>query len=171
MDRNQKAEAVAQLNETFSENELVVLCHYKGLSVAEMTDLRRKLSAEGGQFKVTKNRLAQRALEGTQFSALADKFTGPTGIATSKDPVTAAKVAQNFANDHDKLVIIAGAMGDKMLDAEGVKQLSKLPSLEELRSKIVGVLQAPASKMVGVMEAPAVQVARVFGAYGAKEDA
>ena len=151
VNRAQKSEAVDQLHQAFEENEIVMVCHYKGLTVAQMTDLRRKLTAEGGSFKVTKNRLAQRALEGTRYETLKELFTGPTGIAVSTQPVTAAKVAQSFADDNDKLVIIGGAMGETMLDAEGVKQLSKLPTMDELRSKIVGLLQAPASKMVGVL--------------------
>tara|TARA_B100001778_G_C18599614_1_gene636552 strand:- start:2817 stop:3329 length:513 start_codon:yes stop_codon:yes gene_type:complete len=168
VNKSQKTEAVAQLNQTFEENEIVVVCQYKGLTVAEISDFRSKLRAEGANFKVTKNRLARLALKGTRYEGLDEHFTGPTGIAISKDPVAAAKIAQNYSKGNDKLVIIAGALGEKMLDASGVEQLSKLPSLDELRSKLVGLLQAPASKMVGVLQAPAGQIARVVGAYGAK---
>lgn len=168
MNRTQKTEAVEQLHQAFGDNEIVVVCHYKGLTVAQISDLRRQLRAEGGSFKVTKNRLAQRALADTPYAGLANLFTGPTGVAISKDPISAAKVTQKFAKDNDKLIILGGAMGATVLDAAGVETLSKLPSLDELRSKIIGLLQAPASKMVGVLQAPAGQIARVCGAYGAK---
>lgn len=168
MNKSQKTEAVTQLNQVFEENEIVVVCQYKGLTVAEITDFRSKLRAEGANFKVTKNRLARLALKGTRYEGLDSHFVGPTGIAISKDPVAAAKIAQSFSKTNEKLVIIAGALGTKMLDAASVELLSKLPSLDGLRSQLIGILQAPASKMVGVLQAPAGQIARVVGAYGAK---
>lgn len=169
MDRGKKEALVAELRQTFDENELVVVTHQSGLTVAEASDLRRKMREAGARFKVTKNRLAKLALKDTKFEHLTDDFTGPTAIAVSVDPVAAAKVAVEFANKNDKLVIVSGALGEKGLDAEGVKALAKLPSLDELRGKIVGLLQAPAGKLAAVTQAPAGQLARVFGAYGAKD--
>ncbi len=169
MDRGKKEALVAELRQTFDENELVVITHQTGLTVAQASDLRRKMREAGARFKVTKNRLAKIALKGTKFEHLSDTFTGPTAIAVSVDPVAAAKVAVEFANKNDKLVIVAGALGDKELDAESVKALAKLPSLDELRGKIVGLLQAPAGKLASVTQAPAAQLARVFGAYAAKD--
>lgn len=169
MDRGKKEALVAELRQTFDENELMVVTHQTGLTVAEASDLRRKMREAGARFKVTKNRLAKLALEGTKFEHLADNFSGPTAIAVSVDPVAAAKVAVEFANKNDKLVILSGALGDKPLDVDSVKALAKLPSLDELRGKIVGLLQAPAGKLASVTQAPAGQLARVFGAYAAKE--
>lgn len=169
MDRGKKEALVAELRQTFDENELVVVTHQTGLTVAEVSDLRRKMREAGARFKVTKNRLAKLALKDTKFAHLSDNFTGPTAIAVSVDPVAAAKVAVEFANKNDKLVIVSGALGEKGLDAEGVKTLAKLPSLDELRGKIVGLLQAPAGKLASVTQAPAAQLARVFGAYAAKD--
>lgn len=169
MDRLQKEALVAELRQTFDENELVVVTHQSGLTVAEASDLRRQMREAGARFKVTKNRLVKLALKGTRFEHLADIFSGPTAIAVSVDPVVAAKVAVEFANKNDKLTIVAGALGEKELDSEGVKALAKLPSLDELRGKIIGLLQAPAGKLASVTQAPAAQLARVFGAYAAKE--
>ncbi len=169
MDRSKKEALVAELRQTFDENELVVVTHQSGLTVAEASDLRRQMREAGARFKVTKNRLVKLALKGTRFEHLADIFSGPTAIAVSVDPVVAAKVAVEFANKNDKLTIVAGALGEKELDSEGVKALAKLPSLDELRGKIIGLLQAPAGKLASVTQAPAAQLARVFGAYAAKE--
>lgn len=169
MDRGKKEALVAELRQTFDENELVVVTHQSGLTVAEASDLRRKMREAGARFKVTKNRLAKLALKDTKFEHLTDDFTGPTAIAVSVDPVAAAKVAVEFANKNDKLQIVSGALGEKGLDADGVKALAKLPSLDELRGKIVGLLQAPAGKLAAVTQAPAGQLARVFGAYAAKD--
>lgn len=164
MNRAQKVEEVAKLNEAFQDNETVVITHYSGLSVAEITDLRRRMLKAGGRFKVTKNRLAKRALEGTRFEQLNDMFTGPTAIATSQDPIAAAKVAYDYAKDNEKLVIIGGAMGNTLLDAAGVEALAKMPSLDELRSKIVGILVAPATRIATILQQPGTQVARVLQA-------
>ena len=169
MDRGKKEALVAELRQTFDENELVVVTHQSGLTVAEASDLRRKMREAGARFKVTKNRLAKLALKDTKFEHLTDDFTGPTAIAVSVDPVAAAKVAVEFANKNEKLQIVSGALGEKGLDADGVKALAKLPSLDELRGKIVGLLQAPAGKLASVTQAPAAQLARVFGAYAAKD--
>lgn len=168
MTRTEKTDEVGELNGLFSDSEIVVLTHYSGLTVSAITQLRKDLRAEGGSFKVTKNTLARRALKGTKFEALEDKFTGPTGVAVSKDPVAAARVAHKFAKGNDKLVILGGALGAQVLDAEGVKRLASLPSLDELRGKLVGLIQAPATKIAGVLQAPAGQLARVVGAHAAK---
>lgn len=168
MSRVQKEAEIKELNERFSNDELVVVAHYSGLSVSELTDLRAQLRAEGASFKVTKNSLTKLAIKGTQFEQLGDLFTGPTGVASSQDPVAAAKVAHKFAKDHDKLIILGGALGDMILDAKGVEAIAKLPSLDEIRSKLVGLLQAPAQKIAGVMQAPARELVGVTKAYGEK---
>lgn len=170
MNRSEKAEAIAELNQTFKDANLVVVTRQSGLTVAEVTDLRRKIRAAGASYKVTKNRLTLRALEGTAFKALGTLFSGPTAIAYSEDPVAAAKVVAAFAKDNEKLTIVGGALGENVLDVAGVQALATLPSLDALRGKIIGLLQAPATKVAVVLQAPAGQVARVFGAYGAKED-
>ncbi len=171
MDRSQKEELVASLHKTFSETNLVVVTQQSGMTVAEASDLRRKMLEAGASYKVTKNRLTRLALEGTKFEALKELFTGPTAIAVSEDPVAAAKVAVNFAKANEKLVIVGGAMGETTLDPEAIKALASLPSLDELRGKLIGVLQAPATKVAGVVQAPAAQLARVFSAYGSQGEA
>ncbi len=171
MDRADKKAAVASLNATFGEAGVVVVTRNLGLTVAKSTELRTKMRAEGASYKVTKNRLAKLAAVGTPYEAIADLLTGPIALATSTDPVAAAKVAVNFAKDNEKLEIVGGAMGDTVLDADGVKALASMPSLDELRAKIIGLVNAPATKVVQVIQAPAGQLARVFGAYATKEDA
>ncbi|WP_109806464.1 50S ribosomal protein L10 [Sphingosinithalassobacter portus] len=171
MDRSQKTEAVAELNRTFNEVGVVVVTRNLGMTVAQSTDLRNKMREAGASYKVSKNRLAKIALEGTDYAGLSDLLTGPTALSTSVDPVAAAKVVNEFAKTNDKLEIVGGAMGSTMLDVEGVKALASLPSLDELRGKIVGLIQAPAQKLASVTQAPAGQLARVFGAYGAKDAA
>ncbi|WP_136163103.1 50S ribosomal protein L10 [Sphingomonas flavalba] len=171
MDRAQKSELVAELNRTFSEVGVVVVTRNLGLTVAQSTVLRGKMREAGASYKVAKNRLAKIAIEGTPYAGLSDLLTGPTGIASSSDPVAAAKVAVDFAKANDKFEIVGGAMGDVLLDVDGVKALAALPSLDELRAKIVGLVQAPATKVVQVVQAPAGQLARVFGAYAAKDAA
>ena len=171
MDRAQKKELVAELNQTFEGAGLVVVTHQTGMTVGESSDLRGQIRAAGAGFKVTKNRLTRLALEGTKYKALQSLFTGPTAIAYSEDPVAAAKVCVEFANKNEKLTIVGGALGEKVLDVNEVKALAKLPSLDELRGKIIGVLQAPATKVAGVIQAPAGQLARVVSAYASKGDA
>jgi large subunit ribosomal protein L10 len=171
VNRTEKEQTVASLKQMFDDSTVVVVTHYTGLTVAELTDLRSRMRDAGAQFKVTKNRLTRLALEGTSFQSLQDLFNGPTAVAFSADPVAAAKVTAAFAKDNEKLVILGGAFGDQVLDVNGVKTLASMPSLDELRGKIVGLLQAPATKVAGVLQAPAGQVARVFGAYGAKDAA
>ena len=171
MDRAQKSEQVAALNRTLNETSVVVVTRNLGMTVAQSTALRVKMREAGASYKVTKNSLARIAAEGTPYVSLSDLLVGPTALATSVDPVAAAKVAVEFAKTNDKLEIVGGAMGDTVLDIAGVKALAALPSLDELRAKIVGLIQAPATKVVSVLQAPAGQLARVFGAYAAKEDA
>jgi large subunit ribosomal protein L10 len=171
MDRAQKSELVAGLNRTFSETGVVVITRNLGMTVAQSTALRTKMRDAGASYKVAKNRLAKLAIEGTPYVSIGALLTGPTAIATSSDPVAAAKVAVEFAKTNDKLEIVGGAMGDTVLDVEGVKALAMLPSLDELRAKIVGLISAPATKVVQIVQAPAGQLARVLGAYAAKEAA
>ncbi|TVQ83681.1 MAG: 50S ribosomal protein L10 [Micavibrio sp.] len=168
MNRAQKVKAVEELHQMFESSELVVITHYSGLNVAEISELRAKMRESGASFKVTKNTLAKRAVEGTRFSGLADQFSGPTGMATSQDPVAAARVAYEYAKENDKLVILGGALGEQILDSASVEALAKLPSLDELRSKLVGLLVAPATRVATVLQAPASQLARVTRAYADK---
>lgn len=168
MDRAKKEALVADLHETLSSASLVVLTHAQGLTVAEVSDLRAKMREAGASFKVTKNTLAKIALKDTQFEYLSDRFIGPTAVAASSDPIAAAKVAVDYAKEKkEKFVIIAGGLDMKEIDEAAVRNLATLPSLDELRGKLVGLLQAPATKVAGVLQAPAGQLARVFGAYGA----
>ena len=171
MNRAEKQAWIEETNEQVKGAEIVILAHYKGLNVDEMTALRRKVREAGAGFKVTKNRLATRAVAGTNYESLTDMFKGPTAIAFSSDPVAAAKAMQEFAKKEEKLVLLGGAFGETMLDQAGIKQLASLPSLDELRAKIIAMLQTPATKVAGVLQAPAGQLARVIGAYGAKEAA
>lgn len=169
MDRAKKEALVTELHETFEANNLLILTHQVGLSVVEVSELRQQMREAGGSFKVTKNRLAKIALKGTKFEGLTDQFTGPTAVAVSEDPVAAAKVAVEFAKKNDKLTVLCGGLGEDTLDAAQVQALAKLPSLDELRGKLVGLLQAPAQKIASVLQAPSGQLARVFGAYGNSE--
>ena len=171
MNRSEKTDTVAALNATFNEAAVVVVTRNLGLTVAQSTDLRLKMRDAGAGYKVAKNRLAKIALNDTQYESLSDLLTGPTALATSGDPVAAAKVAVEFAKTNDKLEIVGGAMGSTVLDVEGVMALASLPSLDELRAKLIGLVQAPATKVAQVISAPAGQLARVFGAYAAKEAA
>ncbi len=171
MDRAQKKELVAELNGIFKSTGVVVAVTYSGLNVADMTDLRNKMREAGGSLKVVKNRLTRLALEGTGMEELGDLFVGPVAIGYSDDPVAAPKVLKAFAKDHDVVEIKGGMMETTYLDASGVDTLASLPSLDELRGKLVGLLQAPAQKVAAVSAAPAGQLARVFGAYGSKDAA
>lgn len=159
------------MHEAFNNSSLIVLAHNKGLSVKEMTDLRQKSKAAGTSFKVSKNTLALIALKNTSHEALAPHFVGPTTIAYSKDPVAAAKVIAEFANTNKNIEIIAGSMSGKHIDKNAVIALSKLPSLDELRSKLIAVLQAPGTQIARVLQAPGSQVARVISAHAAKSAA
>ncbi len=171
MDRARKEELVVELNGAFADAALVVVTHQSGLTVAESTDLRRRMREAGASFKVTKNRLVKLALVGTPYEGIADLFEGPTAIAYSADPVVAARVAVDFSKENEKLVVIGGAMAEDRLDEAGVKALAALPSLDDLRSKLVGLLNAPATKVAGVLQAPAGQLARVLSAHAEQDEA
>lgn len=171
MDRAEKREFVTGLNDVFKSTGSVVVAHYAGLTVANMNDLRSKMRAAGGTVKVAKNRLAVIALQGTDSEGMKDLFKGQTVIAYAEDPVAAPKVVADFAKTNDKLVIVGGAMGSTVLDPNGVKALATMPSLDELRAKIVGMIQTPATRIAAVVNAPAGNLARVFGAYSRKDEA
>lgn len=171
MDRVQKKELVAALNATFSETSVVVVTRNLGLTVAQVNELRRKMQAAGASYKVAKNRLARIAAEGTPYASLSPLLTGPTALSTSTDPVAAAKAIVEFAKTTDKIEIVGGAMGSTVLDVNGVKALAALPSLDELRATLVGLINAPATKIARVVSAPATKVARVVSAYAEKEAA
>jgi large subunit ribosomal protein L10 len=170
VDRAEKRELVTGLNEVFKSTGSVVVAHYAGLTVANMNDLRSKMRAAGGTVKVAKNRLAVIALQGTDSAGIQKLFKGQTLVAYAEDPVAAPKVASDFAKANDKLVILGGAMGATTLDADGVKALATMPSLDELRAKIVGMISTPATRIAAVVKAPAGNVARVIGAYARKEE-
>ena len=169
MDRTQKVETVKSLNGLFADAGAVVVAHYSGMTVAQMGELRSRLRKAGASFRVAKNRLAVRAVEGTQAKAIAELFRGPTGIAYSKDPVAAPKIIVAYAKENDKLKILGGIAVGSVLSAEGVKALAGLPSLDQLRAKIIGLLQAPATKVAGVLQAPAGGLARVISAHANKQ--
>ena len=171
MDRTAKNDAVATLNGVFSNPSVVVVAHYAGLTVAQFQKLRREMKANGATVKVAKNRLAKIALEGTDVASISKLLTGPTLIAYSSDPVAAPKVATAFAKENDKLVILGGAMGKTALNPDGVKALATMPSLDELRAKLLGLLVAPATKIAQLSTAPAAKLARVFQAYADKDAA
>ncbi len=171
MDRAQKPIVVSELNSSFNEVGVVVVTRNLGLTVAQSTALRLKMRDAGATFKVTKNSLAKIAAKGTAYEGISDMLTGPIALASSVDPVAAAKVVVEFAKTNDRLEIVGGSMGADVLSVDGVKALATLPSLDELRAKIVGLVQAPATKVVQIVQAPAGQLARVLGAYAAKEAA
>ena len=171
MDRAEKRELVTELNGVFASAGTVVVAHYAGITVAQMNDLRTKMREAGGTVKVAKNRLAKIALKGTPSESMQDLFNGQTLIAYSDDPIVAPKVASDFAKGNDNLVILGGAMGTTHLDANAVKALATLPSLDELRAKLVGMISTPATRIAQVVSAPAAQVARVVGAYAQKDEA
>jgi large subunit ribosomal protein L10 len=170
VDRAQKKEMVDDLGQIFAESGSVVVARYTGLTVAQMTDLRRRLGVAGGQFKVIKNRLAKIALDNSGNGAARDMFVEPTGIAFAKDPVAAAKVSAEYARVNDKFVIIGGFLGRDTLDQEGVKALAAIPSLDVLRAQLCGVLNAPATKLVRTLNAPAASLAIVLDAYRRKQE-
>lgn len=169
MDRSQKQKVVESLNQVLKANSLVVVTRHNGLTASETADLRRRMRAVQASFKVAKNRLTRLALKGTKFEQLADMLKGPTALAASADPVAAAKAAHDYANQNDKLVIVGGALNEKLLNAEAVKALARLPSLNELRAKIAGMLKTPATRVATVLQAPAAQLARVLKAKAEKK--
>ena len=171
MDRTKKAEQVEALNGVFAKSGVVVAAHYTGMTVSDMGRLRSRLRGSGAEFKVVKNRLAKRALQGTNAGPLAELFKGPTGIAYSQDPMGAVKAAVAYAKENGKFVILGGVMGAEVLDQKAVKALAELPSLDELRAMICGLLKAPATKLASLLQAPAGQLARVVGAHARKSQA
>lgn len=168
--RAEKARVIDDLNAVFGATGVVVVTHYKGLTVAEITDLRGRIREAGAAFRVTKNKLAQLALEGTPYAQIAPLFKGPTAIAFSSDPAAAPKIVSEFARKNDKLQIVGGGLSGTLLDAASVRALAELPSLDELRAKLIGLLNAPASRLVGLLQAPGGQVARVLAARGEQQD-
>ena len=170
MDRSQKAESVASLNAVFNQAGVVVVTRNLGLTVAQSTELRTKIREAGATYKVAKNRLAKLAIQDTDYVGIGDFLTGPTALASSEDPVAAAKAVVEFAKANDKIEIVGGSMGTQVLTPEGVKALASMPSLDELRAKLIGLVQAPATKIAQLSTAPAAKLDRVFGAY-AKEAA
>ena len=170
MDRAQKRDFVAGLAQVFAETSMVVVTRNQGLTVAEATDLRRRMRAAGATFKVAKNRLATRALDGTQFTGIKPLLRGPTALAWAADPVAVAKATVEYSRGNDKLVVVGGALGARVLDPDGVRALAELPSLEQLRAQLVGLIATPATRVAGTLQASAGQLARVFGAFARKEE-
>ena len=171
MDRAQKQQLTASLHQDLSDTVCVVVTHQTGLSVAEVTQLRQQMRSAGARYRVTKNRLVKRALEGTRFEALAPLFSGPTAIAFSQDPVAAARAAVAYANRNTKLTIVGGGLSGQLLDEAAVKALATLPSLDELRGKIIGLINAPATKLAALLQTPAGQLARVLAAHAEQGEA
>lgn len=165
MDRTEKREFVASLAAVFAETSMVVVTRNDGLTVADVTELRRRVRAAGATYKVAKNRLANLALAGTQFEGISPLLKGPTAISWADEPVAVAKVLVEFAKTNDKLVLLGGSLGSQTLSVEGVKALAELPSLDVLRAQLVGLISTPATRIAGVLQAPGGQLARVFGAY------
>jgi len=171
VDRAEKKECVESLAAVFKSTSAVVVAHYSGLTVSQMQALRKQMRAAGAHVQVAKNRLVKIALEGSEVASISGLMQGPTLIAYSSDPVAAAKAAVAFAKDNDKLVILGGAMGKTALNVDGVKSLATMPSLDELRGKLLGLLQAPATKLAQLTTAPAAKLARVVAAYAEKDAA
>lgn len=171
MDRTEKREFVTELNQALTGTSMIVVTRNAGMTVAEVTELRRKMRASGSTYKVAKNRLTNLALAGTPFDGIQPLLKGPVALAWAKDPVAVAKVAVEFAKTNEKFVVVGGSLGSQKLDANGIKALSELPSLDTLRAGLLGLLAAPATKIAGVLQAPAGQLARVFGAYANRDEA
>ena len=164
MNRTEKAELIETLQTAFSGSTTIVVAHQVGMTVAESSELRQKMRDAQAGFKVTKNRIAKLALKGTRFEDLESLFAGPTAVGMSKDPVAAAKTLVDYAKGNSKFTIVGGSMDGKVLDLAGIEALAKLPSLDELRGTLVGLIQAPAAKIARVTKAPAGKVARVVKA-------
>jgi large subunit ribosomal protein L10 len=171
VDRTEKREFVASLATVFAETSFVLVAQNKGLTVADVSELRRRMRAAGATYRVAKNRLATLALDGTRFDGVKPLLKGPTALAWSTDPVAVAKTAVEFAKTNDKFVVLGGALGTQTLDASGIKALAELPSLETLRAQLVGLIQTPATRIAGILQAPGGQVARVLAAYAKKDEA
>ena len=171
MDRTEKREFIAHLAAVFADTSFVLVAQNKGLTVADVSDLRRRMRGAGATYKVAKNRLANLALDGTRFQGIQPLLKGPTALAWSTDPVAVAKTAVEFAKGNDKFVILGGALGAQTLNPDGVKALAELPSLETLRAQLLGLIQTPATRIAGVLQAPGSQLARVFSAFAKKDEA
>ena len=171
MDRTEKREFVSTLGQVFAETQMVVVTRNNGMTVAEVSNLRRQMRASGSTYKVAKNRLAALALDGTRFEGIKPMLKGPTALAWSKDPVAVAKAALDYAKTNERFVVIGGALGTQTLNADGIKALADLPSLDVLRARLLGMLQTPGTRIAAVLQAPAGQLARVFGAYANKDGA
>jgi len=170
VDRTEKREFVAGLNQSLSDTSMIVVTRNAGLTVAEVTDLRKKMGAAGAIYKVAKNRLTDRALDGTPFDGIKSMLKGPIALAWATDPVAVAKTAVEFAKTNDKFVLVGGSLGSQLLDADGIRALAELPSLDQLRARLVGMISTPATRIAGVLQAPAGQLARVFGAYAKRDE-
>lgn len=168
MDRSEKEQLVSSLRKDLAESNLLIVAQQTGLTVAQVSDLRRQMREAGAQYKVAKNTLARLAIAGTENESMVSFLSGPTALAYSKDPVAAAKVTINFANTNDKFKVVGGSLNGRLLSSKDVENLSKLPSLDQLRAKIIGTISTPATRVAGVLQAPAGQLARVFSAYGKK---
>ena len=171
VDRAAKQELVTTLHDVFKDTGVIVVAHYAGMTVAQMTDFRKRMKEAGGAVKVAKNTLAVLALKETDSQGISDLFKGQTCIAYSADPMVAARIAVKYSRENEKLVILGGAMGMTRLDSSGVQALADLPSLDELRGKLIGLLQAPASKIARILNEPGGMLARVLAAKGAQESA
>jgi large subunit ribosomal protein L10 len=170
VDRTEKREFVTGLNQALAATSMIVVTRNTGLTVAEVTDLRRKMGAAGATYKVAKNRLTNLALDGTQFDGIKPMLKGPIALAWATDPVAVAKTAVEFAKTNEKFVLVGGSLGTQTLNADGVKALAELPSLDVLRAQLVGLIATPATRIAGVLQAPAGQLARVFGAYAKRDE-
>jgi large subunit ribosomal protein L10 len=171
LDRTEKREFIAHLASVFADTSFVLVAQNKGLTVAEVSNLRRRMGDAGATYKVAKNRLATLALDGTRFQGISPLLKGPTALAWARDPVAVAKTAVEFAKGNDKFVILGGALGVQTLNLDGVKALAELPSLETLRAQLLGLIQTPATRIAGVLQAPGSQLARVFAAFAKKDEA
>ncbi len=171
VDRAAKEKLVTTLGGVFNDAGVIVVAHNNGMTVTQMNDLRGKMAEAGGSVKVAKNRLVKLALEGTDAEGIKDLFVGPTVLVYSDDPVAAPKIVSDFAKGNDNIAVLGGTMGTTVLDTAGVKTLADLPSLDELRAKLIAMIQTPATRIAGVVQAPAGQLARVMGAYASKGDA
>jgi large subunit ribosomal protein L10 len=171
VDRTEKREFVSELNQALTATSMVVVTRNAGLTVAEVTDLRRRMGAAGATYKVAKNRLTNLALDGTPFGGIKTMLAGPIALAYATDPVAVAKTAVEFAKTNEKFVLVGGSLGSQTLNADGIKALAELPSLDELRARLVGMISTPATRIAGILQAPAGQLARVFGAYARRDEA
>jgi large subunit ribosomal protein L10 len=171
VDRAEKRKLVSTLNEAWTKIGVIVVAHYTGMTVAQMTDYRKRVKSAGGQVKVAKNRLAQLALQDTTSAPVSGLLRGQTCLAYSEDPVVAARISVRYAKENDKLVILGGAMGKTLLDFNGVKALAELPTLDELRATLIGLINAPATKIARVLKEPGAKLARVLQAKSAANSA